>query len=234
MKPLKPYTRKLERAQHDAVASKWQIEYLSSTSEIAYTKSILEEERRLFGVDQEKMQMELDMLRGSEGRLLHELQHLEDKHEKLEAEHKELRATMDSTFLAPWGDGKDIPPFLHTKFPVLYRPMEKPELKELLKSTISECSGALQSGSYPDLLDELVRGISKRYSNHVVAEFGRNIMLALDHYREEDPDCDLISAVLSEDLGPHALVHRSMPAPFYPFHHNRNIALSAYVSCPRP
>lgn len=115
---------------------------------------------------------------------------------------------MESTFLASWGDGKDIPPFLHTKFPVLYRPIEKNELKEVLRGTIADCSGALQAGSYPDLLDELVRRISKRYSNHVVAEFGRNILLALDHFREEDPDCDLISAVLSEDMGTHALVRR--------------------------
>lgn len=205
--------QKLERAQAESTSAKWQIEYLSSTSEIAYTKSILEEERRLFGQEIERLQLEIDQLRGSESRLLHELATLEDRHEKLESDQKDLRATMDSTFLASWGDGKDIPPFLQTKFPVLYRPIELEEIKKLLRQTISACRTSFLSGNYPDLLEELIRGISLRFSHHSIAEFGRNILLAVDQFRSEDPDCDLIGAVLSEDIGSHALLHRVQLVP---------------------
>ncbi len=53
---------------------RWQIDYLSSTSEVAHAKSILEEERRLFGVETERMMMDLDLVRANEGRLLSDLE----------------------------------------------------------------------------------------------------------------------------------------------------------------
>ncbi len=99
------------------------------------------------------------------------------------------------------------------QYPVLYRPIEQNELSDLLKTTILTCYDSFNKGTYPDVLSILIKTITTAYTPHCIAEFGRNVLLAVEQGRNGDADCDLFAAVLSEDIGVHALISRSMMVP---------------------
>lgn len=53
----------LERAQAEANAAQYEVQYLSSTSEVATLRGLLNEERKGFGVEMERLVAESDSVR---------------------------------------------------------------------------------------------------------------------------------------------------------------------------
>jgi len=203
--------QKLEKAQSETHSQQKLIQYYTSTAEIEYCKSILELERKAYAEEVERINMELDNMRYIEGDCRQALIQAEDKIKTLETEMKATNERLNNTFMLHLGDGPDIPEFLRTAHPIVNRGVERADVLDVLKRCYDLSAEAYNAGKYPKIEEVFAEAIKQKYSGHTVAEWSRNVIEALDSYRDEY-DCRIVGSLLASTAGSHLLIHRSQVA----------------------
>ena len=203
--------QKLEKAQSESHSQQKLIQYYTSTAEIEHCKSILEVERKAYAEEVERINAELDNMRYIESDCRKALENAEDKIKKLETEMKGTNERLDNTFMLHLGDGPDIPEFMRTEHPIVNRGVQREDVLDVLKRCFVLGAEAYNAGTYPKIEDVFAEAIKQKYSGHTVAEWGRNVIEALDAYRDEY-DCQLVGSLFSSTVGSHLLIHRSQVA----------------------
>jgi len=202
----------LERAQADANSSQFQIQYLTSTSEVASLRGILQEERRLFGIEMEKLITEMDVLRHEVSQLRGSLERSERAGELVKEDLEKLKEQMDKLVLPAMGVSDDVPDYLRTSRGVCFHTIGREETIELCNDFLRRCQNALlEEGVFPDANTLFPEVVLDRYMDHSRAEWMRNVIEAVTQHRDE-ATCEVVSDMLSQRLGPHALLaHSQLP-----------------------
>jgi len=100
--------QKLERAQAESFSQQQQIRYYTSAAEVVYVQNILEEERKAYAVETDRLTEELEQVRNLESDCRSALEASTNKCKELEAHVEQAHERLDNTFMLHLGDGADI------------------------------------------------------------------------------------------------------------------------------
>lgn len=100
--------QKLERAQAESHSQQQQIRYYTSAAEVVHVQSILEEERKAYALETDRLTEELENVRNIESDCRNALETAENRCKGLEKHVKEVDERLDNTFMLHMGDGADI------------------------------------------------------------------------------------------------------------------------------
>lgn len=127
----------------------------------------------------------------------------------LEFDMRSTNDRLENTFMLHLGDGPDIPEFLRTAHPLVNRGVEKEDVLDIMRMCIKQSLAEFDGGRYPHLQTIFVEAIKTKYESHTVAEWGRNVLEALESYRTSESDCELIGSILATTVSSHLLLLRA-------------------------
>jgi hypothetical protein len=200
--------QKLEAAQTETYAQQKQIDYYKNTANVVYVQNILEEERKAYALETDRITAELDNLRSAESDCRKALEISEDKCTVLETEVKSVNARLNTTFLPHLGDGPDIPEMMRTSHPLVNRKVEKRDVLEILSICMELSLKQFDNGAYPKVEQTFTDAIKAKYEQHTVAEWSRNVLEALETFRDQH-ECSLLGSLLANTTSSHMLIHRA-------------------------
>ena len=200
--------QKLEKAQAESHSQQQQIRYFTSAAEVVYVQNMLEAERKAYAVEVEHVSTELENMRSIEGDCRKALDASEARRKVLEVEMKTVKERLDNTFMLHLGNSPDIPQFMRTAHPLINRGVERDDVLDIIRTCIRLSLQKYDGGEYPELKEIFAEAIMLKYTSHTVAEWGRNVLEALEFYRD-DYDCNLFGSILATTAGSHLLIHRA-------------------------
>jgi hypothetical protein len=95
---------------------------------------------------------------------------------------------------------------------VVNRGVQKEEVRDVVQRCIELGTEYYNEGKYPHLEQVFTSVIKSKYEQHTVAEWGRNILEAMEIYRDEDADFEMVGSILATTAGSHILLHRTSAA----------------------
>ena len=205
----------LMKAQAENHSQQQQLAFYTRSSEIVYVQGQLEEERKAFSLEVERMTIELDTLRSLESDCRKSLEIEEEKCKQLDAALKTKSKLLENTLLPHLGNPElidegspDIPELLRTTFPIVNRCLEREDLLDVARMCIKNSVQEFDEGKYPNLPNIFVEVMKTKYEQHTVAEWGRNFFEALESHRNEY-DIQLIGSLFATTASSHLLLHRA-------------------------
>ena len=199
--------QKLEKTTAQNDSQQKQLDYYASTAEIVYVQNVLQEERKAYLADTERLSSEFSQLQNVEAECRKDLEKWQERCKALEANIQAVNDRLDKTYLPPLGDNERLPVFLRTEHPLVSRDVEKEEITDLLQTCMKRSIEAYDSGTYPDLESIFIDAVREKWEKHTVAEWGRNVLQAIDNF-PLDADCQLLGSMLATTMGTHMLIHR--------------------------
>ena len=130
----------------------------------------MEEERKLYDVEMQRLQASLDDAFAERSELSRLLDDVQRKRHRLEEEKAGYQRQVEAFHLPALGAGEGVPPLLRTDYPVVAREILPERLQRLVRDFFLSCTEKLDGGVYPDMQAVFKGVLKKNFEDQAMAE----------------------------------------------------------------
>ena len=131
---------------------------------------LLDEERKLFDAEMQRMQANLDDAYSERSELSRLLDDVQRKRHRLEEERVALQRQVEAFHLPSLGALDGLPPLLRTEYPVVARELPPERLRRLVHDFFLACTERLDGGTYPEVQAVLLGVLRTNFEDQAMAE----------------------------------------------------------------